>query len=62
MYRANYESIVLEGNCENCNVESIVIWSYIDYRKKFSTLNRADPIRLDCENCTTKNSFIIPNF
>ena len=62
MYRANYESIVLEGNCENCNVESIVIWSYIDYRKKFSTLNRDDPIRLDCENCKTKNSFIIPNF
>ena len=61
-HRDDYERIVLEGDYENCKIGSIVIWSYIDYRKKFSSLNRDDPIRLDCGNCNSKNSFIIPNF
>ena len=58
-HRDDYERIVLEGDCENCKIGSIVVWSYIDYKKIFSSLNRADPIRLDCEICKSKNSFII---
>ena len=61
-YRDDYETIVLEGDCESCKIGSIVIWPYIDYRKKFSGLNRDDPIRLDCGNCGAKSSFVIPNF
>lgn len=61
-HRDDYENIVLEGDCENCKLRSIVIWDYIEYRKIFSSLNRKDPIRLDCGNCGAKSSFIISNF
>lgn len=61
-HRDDYGRIVLEGDCESCKIGSIVVWDYIDYRKKFSSLNRDDPIRLDCGNCGAKNSFVIPNF
>lgn len=61
-HRDDYERIVLEGDCENCKIGSIVVWSKIEYRKKFSSLNRDDPIKVDCGNCNSKNSFIISNF
>jgi hypothetical protein len=61
-HRDDYENIVLEGDCESCKMGSIVVWDYIEYRKIFSSLNRKDPIRLDCGNCRAKSSFVIPNF
>ncbi len=62
MFRADHKSIVLKGNCEKCKQETTVIISYFDYKNKTTLLDQNDPIRLDCEICKTKDSYIIPNF
>jgi activator of HSP90 ATPase len=62
MFRADHESIVLEGNCEKCKQRTTKVISYFDYRDKTTLIDRNDPIRLDCEICKTKDSYVIPNF
>ena len=62
MFRTDYESIVLEGNCEKCKQRTILILSYFEYRKKSVLVDLNDPIRLDCKICNAKDSYVIPNF
>jgi len=61
-HRADRENIVLEGTCEKCNKQNVVIWSYIDYRRRPSDFEGDDLIRFDCQRCGSKYSCVIPNF
>jgi hypothetical protein len=62
MFRADHKSIVLEGNCEKCKQRTITVISYFEYRKRFVLAERDNPIRLDCEICNTKDSYVISYF
>ena len=61
-HRGEHETIVLEGKCENCNERNIVVWPYIEYRRRFAELEADDLIRFDCQKCERKGSCVIPNF
>jgi hypothetical protein len=61
-HRDDHENIVLEGKCEKCNKQNVVIWSYIEYRRGISNLEGDNLIRFDCRRCRRKDSCVIPNF
>jgi hypothetical protein len=61
-HRADHENIVLVGTCEKCNKQNVVIWSYTEYRIRFSDFEGDDLIRFDCQRCGRKDSCVIPNF
>lgn len=50
-HRADHEKVVLEGECEMCSKKNVVIWPYIEYKRRF-----------DCQKCKKENSCVIPNF
>jgi hypothetical protein len=58
-HRADHENI---GTCEKCNKQNVVIWSYTEYRIRFSDFEGDDLIRFDCQRCGKKDSCVIPNF
>jgi len=62
MFRADHKSVVLEGNCESCKQTTVKIISYFEFRKKYVLIDRNHPIRMDCEICKTKDSYVIPYF
>ena len=61
-HRADHEKIVLEGKCEMCIKKNIVIWPYIEYKRRIADLEVDDLIRFDCQKCKKENSCVIPNF
>jgi hypothetical protein len=61
-HSADHENIVLEGTCEKCNKQNVVIWSYIEYRRRISNFEGDNHIRFDCRRCRRKDSCVIPNF
>lgn len=60
--RSEHTKIVLEGCCEKCKQQTIVSWSYIDYREKWVDADEYNNIHFDCPKCNTKDGCIIPVF
>jgi hypothetical protein len=61
-HRADHENIVLEGTCEKCSEQNVVIWQYINYRRRSSDFEGKYLIRFDCQKCGRKDRCVIPNF
>jgi hypothetical protein len=55
--RDHSDRIVVQGICKSCNKDSVVVISYIEYRKKFA--DYGDPIKLNCDMCKATDSFSI---
>ncbi|MGC1931193.1 MAG: hypothetical protein WA667_19665 [Candidatus Nitrosopolaris sp.] len=50
-HRADREKVVLEGKCEMCSKKNVVIWPYIEYKRRVADLEEDDLIRFDCQRC-----------
>jgi ribosomal protein L44E len=61
-HRSDYEKVVLEGKCEMCGKNNVVIWPYIEYTRRIADLEADDLIRFACQECKNENSCVIRNF
>ncbi len=59
--RSDYEKIVLEGYCNECDQYTILIWSTFDYKKNITyNVDEYDNIKFQCNKC--KQIRVIPCF
>ena len=64
--RADYQTIVLEGNCEKCKHPNVIMLSHDDYRNLVKN-NIIDGMlgskqKFDCKYCNSKNCVVISTF
>jgi hypothetical protein len=61
-HKADHDKIILDGICKKCFKKSVVVYSYMDYRRRSSDLESDDLITFDCQKCGSKESCVIPSF